>query len=53
MKIDFEFQSEFGVFRDAIVLLDDHTMTIEEIEAMKQKRFNDWLIAITPQEEEE
>lgn len=53
MKIDFEFQSEYGTFRDAITLPDDHGMTDAELEAMKQARFNAWLAIVTPQPAEE
>lgn len=53
ISINFEFDSEHGVYRDAIVLPDNHTMTEIEIENIKQKRFNNWLNAITSQEGEE
>jgi hypothetical protein len=47
MKIDFEFQTEYGLFRDALHLADDHTFTDEEIQAMKQERVNNWILTIT------
>ena len=47
MKIDFEFQTEYGVFRDALHLPDDHTFTDEEIQAMKQQRVDNWIAVIT------
>lgn len=46
MKIDFEFDSDYGVFRDALHLPDDHTFTDEEIQAMKQQRFDSWWAAV-------
>jgi hypothetical protein len=46
VKIDFEFASKYGVFRDAIHLPDDHSFTNEEIEAMKQQRFDNWISVI-------
>ena len=46
MKIDFEFDSDYGVFRDALHLPDDHTFTDEEIQAMKQQRFDSWLAIV-------
>ena len=46
MKIDFEFDSAFGVFRDALYLPDDHTMSDTEIESLKQQRFDNWLAII-------
>ena len=58
MKIDFEVEKDGLVFRDAIVLPDDHTMTDEQIEAMKQSRFDAWYAIVTnppeepPQEEQ-
>lgn len=52
MKIDFEFESEFGIFRDALHLPDDHTFSEQEIAQMKQKRFDDWLEICKPKPEE-
>lgn len=53
MTIKFEMTDGINTFRDAIVLADGVTMTDAEIEAMKQQRFNDWLIVInTPPVEE-
>lgn len=46
VKIDFEFQSKYGVFKDAIWLPDGHTLSDAEIEAMKEQRFNNWLAII-------
>ena len=43
MKIDFEFQTEHGIFRDALYLPDDHGLTDAQIEAMKQERVNNWI----------
>jgi hypothetical protein len=42
IKIDFEFDSPHGVFRDALHLPEDHTFTDAEIEAMKQQRYDNW-----------
>ena len=47
MKIDFEFDSTYGVFRDALHLPDDHTFTDTEISTMKQQRFDNWIAIIT------
>lgn len=47
IKIDFEFQTEHGLFRDALHLADDHTFTDAEIEAMKQERVNNWIAVVT------
>jgi hypothetical protein len=46
MKIDFEFTTPYGVFRDALYFPDDHTFTEEEIAAMKQERLDNWLFAV-------
>lgn len=48
IKIDFEFDSPHGVFRDALHLPDDHGMTDAEIQAMKQQRFDNWLAIVNP-----
>lgn len=49
IKIDFEKTSEDGllIYRDALHLEDDHTLTDADIEALKQMRFNSWYVAIT------
>lgn len=49
VKIDFEFDSPYGVFRDAIHLPDDHTFSEADIRAMKQQRFDNWLAIVNPQ----
>jgi hypothetical protein len=52
IKIEFEINRDGNTFRDAIVLEDNHNLTNEQIEEIKEKRFQDYLIAIQPQEEE-
>lgn len=47
MKIDFEFQTEHGLFRDALHLTDDHTFNEQEIQAMKQERVDNWIAVVT------
>lgn len=49
IKIDFEMKDAAGVYtyRDALHLADDHYFTEDEIESMKQARFNKWLSIIT------
>jgi len=47
MKIDFEFDSTYGVFRDALHLPDNHTFTDTEISTMKQQRFDNWIAVVT------
>lgn len=53
IKIDFEVSKDGQVFRDAIHLPEDHTLTDAEIEAMKQARFDAWYAIITTPEESE
>ena len=47
--IRIEFEKMYGelVFRDAITLPEDHEMTDEQIEAIKQERFDNWVAIIT------
>ena len=52
MKIDFEFETTYGVFRDALHLPDDHGMTDDEIQAMKQQRLDNWLVIVNAPAEE-
>ena len=47
MKIDFEFTTAHGLFRDALHLPDDHALTDEEIQAMKQRRVDNWIAVVT------
>ena len=46
MKIDFEFTTPYGVFRDALYLDDEHQLTEAEINTLKQERLDNWLQAI-------
>jgi hypothetical protein len=46
IKIDFEFDSNYGVFRDALHLPDDHGLSDAEISAMKQQRFDNWIAIV-------
>lgn len=47
VKIDFEFDTEpYGVFRDALYLSEDHSLSDAEIEAMKQQRLANWLFVV-------
>jgi len=52
IKIDFEFQTQYGVYRDALYLDDNHSFTEQEIEAMKQERVDNWIAFITAPSEE-
>jgi hypothetical protein len=46
IKIDFEFQTQYGVFRDALYLPEDHDFSQEQITAMQQERLDNWLFAV-------
>jgi hypothetical protein len=43
ISIDFSFESQYGLYSDALILEDNHTFTDQEIENMKQQRFNNYL----------
>lgn len=47
IKIDFEFDTPHGVFRDALHLPVDHTFTDAEIQAMKEQRRDNWIAVVT------
>lgn len=47
MKIDFEFDTPHGVFRDALHLPDDHRLSDAEIQAMKEQRRDNWIAVVT------
>ena len=53
MKIDFEFDTPHGVFRDALHLPDDHTLSEAEIQAMKEQRRDNWLAIVNAPPAEE
>ena len=44
MKIDFEYETQYGKFADSLWFPDgEPLLSDEEIEAMKQQRLNNWL----------
>lgn len=50
MKINFEYETEYGLFSDALWFPPDEPLpSPEEIEVMKLQRLNDWLALVTPQ----
>jgi hypothetical protein len=53
IKIDFQVETAYGVYRDAIYLPENHQHTDAEIELMKQERVTNWLLAIETQSEPE
>lgn len=46
IKIDFEFNTPHGVFRDALHLPDNHGLSDAEIEAMKAQRRDNWIAVV-------
>jgi hypothetical protein len=50
--IDFEISKDGHTFKDAIHLPENHGLTDAEIEAIKEKRFNDWYTIVTTIEAE-
>lgn len=47
IKIDFEFDTPYGVFRDALWLPADHTYTNAEILAMEEQRRDNWIAIVS------
>ena len=43
VKIDFQVETKLGTYSDALHLEDDHGLTDEQIEDMKQQRANNWV----------
>ena len=43
IKVDFEFETKYGKFADAIWYPEDTPMSEEELEAEKQRRLANWL----------
>lgn len=43
IKIDFEFTTEYGIYRDALHLEEDHQFSSEDIEKLKKQRVDNWL----------
>lgn len=47
ISIPFQMNTQYGMYSDALVLPDDHTLTDVDIEAIKAQRVTNWIIAIT------
>lgn len=52
IKIDFEFQTEHGLFRDALYLPDDHNLTVGQIDEQKQTRLSNWIAIMNEPDQE-
>lgn len=46
MKIDFEFNTPYGKFADALYFADDSIPDEATLETLKQERLNNWVNAI-------
>lgn len=46
VRVEFERQTEYGVFRDAICLPPDQTLSDAEIAALQEQRVQQWLAAV-------
>lgn len=53
IQIIFEFQTDYGLFRDAIWLPEDHSLSDAEIEAMKEQRRDNWIAIVSAPPSEE
>lgn len=47
IKIDFEFETPYGKFADALHLPEDHGLSDAEIQAMKEQRRDNWIAVVT------
>lgn len=47
VKIDFEFDTPYGVFRDALHLPDDHALAEAGIQALKEQRRDHWVSIVS------
>ena len=47
MKIDFEFETQYGKFCDALYFEDDAVPDEATIEALKQQRVDNWIAFVT------
>ena len=46
ISIVFEFTTQYGVYRDALYLPDDHGFSAEQIAEMQRERLNNWIAII-------
>jgi hypothetical protein len=43
MKIDFEFKTQYGIFRDSLTLDENHGLTDEQIKQLQEARRDAWI----------
>lgn len=53
VKLNFEADTPYGVYRDTLILPADHNLTEDDIEQMKQARVANWVAALTAPPAEE
>lgn len=53
VKLNFEADTPYGVYRDTLILAADHNLTEDDIEQIKQTRVANWITAITTPPTEE
>jgi hypothetical protein len=46
LKIDFSFDTNYGVFRDALYLPENHSLAPAEIDELKKQRLDAWVYAV-------
>ena len=46
IRIVFEFTTRYGIYRDALYLPSDHSLTDEQVAEMQRERLNNWLTLI-------
>lgn len=47
IKIDFEFDTPHGLFRDALHLPEDHAFSEADIQTLKEQRRDNWIAVVT------
>lgn len=52
IKIEIDYMTQFGRFRDALYLPNDHSFNEAEIETMKEQRRDNWVALIQKSMEE-
>jgi hypothetical protein len=53
VKLNFEADTPYGVYRDTLILPADHNLTEHDIEQMMQARVANWVAALTAPPAEE
>ena len=48
VKIEFEFETEFGTYKDALYFEEGAVPSDAEVEVMKQSRVDNWMLMVDP-----